>query len=58
MGKNLNLVLLVSAVAPMDAYSGLSKHPAVALAGPVTIDPERFGSFAKLIGLDAQPQET
>jgi hypothetical protein len=48
----------VLAVAPLDAYTGLRKHPAVELAGPVTIDPERFGSFAKLIGLDAQPQET
>ena len=48
----------VLAVVPLDAYSGLSRHPAVALAGPVSIDAARFGSFAKLIGLDAAPQET
>lgn len=48
----------VLAVAPLDAYSGLSRHPAVALAGPVTIDAERFGRFAQLIALDASPQET
>ena len=48
----------VLAVAPLDAYGGLSRHPAVALAGPVSIDAARFGSFAKLVGLDASPQET
>jgi hypothetical protein len=48
----------VLAVAPLEAYAGLSKHPAVALAGPVSIDAQRFGSFAKLVGLDASPQET
>jgi hypothetical protein len=48
----------VLAVAPLEAYSGLSKHPAVALAGPVSIDAARFTSFAKLVGLDAAPQET
>jgi hypothetical protein len=47
----------VLAVAPLDAYQGLSRHPAVALAGAVSIDPERFGSFAKLVGLDASPHE-
>jgi hypothetical protein len=47
----------VLAVAPLDAYSSLSRHPAIALAGPVSIDPARFGSFAKLVGLDASPQE-
>jgi anti-sigma factor RsiW len=48
----------VLAVAPLDAYAALSRHPAVALAGPVSIDAKRFGSFAKLVGLDASPQET
>lgn len=48
----------VLAVAPLDAYAGLSRHPAVALAGPVSIDANRFGSFAKLVGLDASPEET
>lgn len=48
----------VLAVVPLDAYSGLSRHPAVALAGPVSIDPQRFGNFAKLVGLDATPQES
>lgn len=48
----------VLAVAPLDAYQDLSRHPAVALAGPVSIDAERFGSFAKLVGLDASPPET
>ena len=48
----------VLAIAPLDAYAGLSRHPAVALAGPVSIDAARFSSFAKLVGLDAAPQET
>ncbi len=48
----------VLAVAPLEAYSSLSGHPTVALAGPVSIDASRFGSFAKLVGLDASPQET
>jgi hypothetical protein len=48
----------VLAVAPLDAYSGLNRHPAIALAGPVSIDANRFGSFAKLVGLDASPQQT
>lgn len=47
----------VLAVAPVDAYEGLSRHPAVELAGPVSIDAERFGRFATLVGLDASPQE-
>jgi len=48
----------VLAVVPLDAYSGLARHPAVVLAGPISIDANRFGSFAKLVGLDASPQET
>lgn len=47
----------VLAVASLDAYASLARHPAVALAGPVSIDAARFSSFAKLVGLDA-PQET
>ncbi len=47
----------VLAVVPFDASPALSRHPAVALAGPVTIDANRFGNFAKLVGLDASPQE-
>jgi hypothetical protein len=42
----------VLAVAPLEAYSALSRHPDIALAGPVSIDPERFGRFAQLVGLD------
>lgn len=48
----------VLAIAPLDAYSSLSRHPAIALAGPVAIDAARFGRFAELIALDASPQET
>ncbi|HVL53014.1 MAG TPA: hypothetical protein VM344_01990 [Vitreimonas sp.] len=43
----------VLAVAALDAYAALSRHPDIALAGPVSIDPERFGRFAQLVGLDA-----
>ncbi|MGH3072291.1 MAG: hypothetical protein ACRDNB_08490 [Gaiellaceae bacterium] len=42
----------VLAVAAFDAYTALSRHPDVALAGPVSIDAERFGRFAQLVGLD------
>lgn len=42
----------VLAVAPLEAYSELSRHPEIALAGPVSIDPERFGRFAQFVGLD------
>lgn len=48
----------VLAVAPLAAYASLSRHPAVALAGPITIDAERFGHFAQLIALDASSQDT
>lgn len=34
------------------AHSILQRHPDVALAGPVTIDPTRFASFVRLAGLD------
>jgi hypothetical protein len=43
----------VLAVAPLEAYASLSRHRDVALAGPVNIDPERFGRFAQLVGLDS-----
>ena len=43
----------VLAVAPLESYSALSRHPEVALAGPISIDAERFGRFAQLVGLDA-----
>lgn len=43
----------VLAVAPLDAYTALSRHPQIALAGPVSIDAERFAWFAQLVGLDA-----
>lgn len=48
----------VLAVAALDAYPTLNRHPEIALAGPVSIDAERFGRFAQLIGLDgASPEE-
>jgi hypothetical protein len=48
----------VLAVASLDAYTALSRHPDIALAGPVSIDAERFGRFAQLVGLDgASPEE-
>lgn len=43
----------VLAVAPLEAYAALGRHPEIALAGPVSIDPARFGAFARTIGLDA-----
>lgn len=42
----------VLAVLPLAAYAGLRTHPGLELAGPVTIDSERFGRFTQLIGLD------
>ncbi|MGH3129402.1 MAG: hypothetical protein ACRDNX_01150 [Gaiellaceae bacterium] len=42
----------VLALLPFDAFPGLQRHPEVALAGPVGIDPQRFAGFARLIGLD------
>jgi hypothetical protein len=43
----------VLAVAPLESYAALSRHHEIALAGPISIDPERFGAFARLVGLDA-----
>ena len=45
----------VLAVAPLDASAALSRHREIALAGPISIDAERFGAFARLVGLDAAP---
>jgi hypothetical protein len=42
----------VLAVLPLAAYAGLREHPGLELAGPVTIDPGRFGRFTQLVGLD------
>jgi hypothetical protein len=42
----------VLAVLPLTAHAELRAHPQLELAGPVTIDAERFGRFAELIGLD------
>ena len=42
----------VLAVAPLDAYSALRRHHEIALAGPISIDADRFGRFAELLGLD------
>jgi hypothetical protein len=44
----------VLAIAPLEALESLRSHPELALAGPVGIDPGRFGAFARLIGLDEQ----
>ena len=42
----------VLAAAALDAYAALRRHPEIALAGPVSIDPGRFVRFAQLMGLD------
>ena len=42
----------VIAIAPLDAYASLRRHPGLELAGPVSIDAERFGRFAQLIRLE------
>jgi len=47
----------VLAIAPLESYNGLSGHPDVSLAGPVSIDAKRFGAFAKLIALDERAGE-
>lgn len=43
------------ALAPLSAHSQLRDHPALKLAGPVTIDPDRFQRFARLIGAIRKP---
>jgi len=42
----------VLAIAPLAVHSALASHPGIEVAGPVSIDAERFGRFAQLIGLD------
>lgn len=42
----------VLAVMPMSAYPGITRHRDLVSAGPVNIDPGRFGAFARLVGLD------
>ena len=42
----------VLAALPVAAQGLVQRHPSVALAGPVTIDPARFASFAALARLD------
>jgi hypothetical protein len=44
----------VLAVAPLGAHAELRAHRDLALAGPVSIDPQRFEQFARLIGLGEQ----
>jgi hypothetical protein len=43
----------VLAMLSWEALQTLQHDPAVALAGPVSIDPQRFARFAALAGLDA-----
>lgn len=40
----------VLAAVSVEAQPRLQRHPDVALAGPVDVDPSRFAAFAKLIG--------
>jgi hypothetical protein len=42
----------VLAVLPLAAHAGLRRHPGIELAGPVSIDAERFSRFARMVGLD------
>jgi hypothetical protein len=42
----------VLAVLSLAAGTGLRGHPGLELAGPVSIDAERFARFTELIGLD------
>lgn len=41
----------VIAVVDMSLFSQLQRHPDVLRAGAVTVDPERFARFQRLIGL-------
>lgn len=45
------------AVLPVAAEHYVQRHDAVALAGRVTIDPQRFQSFVELISLDASADD-
>ena len=42
----------VLAVLPLTSYAGLLSHTELVVAGPVSLDPERFTRFAQLMGLD------
>jgi hypothetical protein len=42
----------VLAILSLTDGTALRTHPGVAVAGAVAIDPERFGRFTELIGLD------
>lgn len=44
----------VLALAPLESYARLTRHPEIELAGPISIDAERFGAFARLLSLDQQ----
>lgn len=44
------------AVAPLAAHAELREHRDLRLAGPVSVDPQRFERFCRLIGLgEARP---
>jgi hypothetical protein len=43
------------ALAPLSAHSTLRSHPDLELAGPVTVDAERFQRFVSLIGMGPRP---
>ena len=47
----LHSALQVLALAPLSAHVQLRDHPDLALAGPVTIDANRFERFTSLIGM-------
>jgi hypothetical protein len=38
-------------LAPLSAHADLRHHPDLELAGPITIDPQRFERFTRLIGV-------
>jgi len=42
------------AVAPLAAHSQLRLHPRLRQAGPITINPQKFGQFAQMLGLDTE----
>ncbi|MFN0093292.1 MAG: hypothetical protein ACKVVT_00730 [Dehalococcoidia bacterium] len=46
----------VLALLSLEAMLALRRHHAVRLAGPVSIDPDRFARFAALAGLDQDPE--
>jgi hypothetical protein len=46
----------VLAIAPLAGHERLRLHPDVMLAGAVSVDANRFGAFAKMIGLDEERQ--